>query len=78
MSKLQMNDAKKLWNEMGDHKSWDSLHQVLQQHKNSNKGIDDSTVDLMLRETQDQKKSQGSFPDSPEKLAQVLNQHMSS
>ena len=74
MSRLQMDDAKKLWNEMGDNKSWDSLHNILKKHQDQSKGIDDSTVELLIRETNDLKGEKKPFPDSPEKMREMLTE----
>ena len=76
MSELQMNDAKKLWNEMGNQKNWGSLESALKQHKNTAKGIDDSTVKLLSREVDDLKKSGKPFPSSAEELSTMLNKRM--
>lgn len=75
MAHIPMDDINLLWNETKD-KNWQELHQVLEQHKGKTNGISDTLVKIMLARSEEMAKSGQPFPDSPEKLSDVLNQNL--
>lgn len=76
MAKLQREDAKMLWEEMGEDKSWKSLVQVLQNHLEQSKGMEDSTVKALLGEAKHFQQSKEVFPGSRTQMLQILNEHI--
>lgn len=75
MAHIPMDDVQTLWNEIQD-KSWSGLHQVLEQHRGKTNGISDNLIQMMIPETEELEKRGEPFPDSPEKLSEVLNENL--
>ncbi len=78
MAEIMKNDVETLWNEMGNDRSWGSLVRVLHEHKNKAKGIDDSTVDLLILHAKQMQKSGRQFPKSDEALYETLSEKVKS
>ena len=75
MAHIPMNDVEQLWNETS-RKDWKGLHDTLEKHRNKGGGIEDALVDDMLKISEDMQGKQ--YPESPQKLYDVLNQHAKS
>ena len=76
MAKLQRDDAKMLWEEMGEKRSWKALSKTLEQHVEKSRGIENSTVLAMICEAEAFDRSGEEFPDSAGKLLKVVNEHL--
>ncbi|HBY93055.1 MAG TPA: hypothetical protein DEP84_03670 [Chloroflexi bacterium] len=72
-----MDDIRELWNETPE-KNWSALHNTIRQHKGKARGIEDNLVDQLTRITRELEDSGHSFPDSPQKLYEVLNERLKS
>ncbi len=74
MAELMKNDVENLWNEMGNDHSWGSLVRILNQHKDQAKGIDNSTVDMLVMQSKKMQKSGKPFPKSADALHEALSE----
>ncbi|HZR42010.1 MAG TPA: hypothetical protein VFB12_17960 [Ktedonobacteraceae bacterium] len=75
MAHVPMDDVQELWKDTSAH-SWSAFHDTLEKHKGKTEGISDTLVDRMLEITQDLEKSRTPYPDSPQKLYDVLNERV--
>ncbi len=72
MANVPMNDINELWKQMGNDRSWSKFARTLREHRDKAQGIDDGLVDHLMQ-VADKMRNQGkSFPDSPQKLHEVL------
>jgi len=77
MAHIPMDDVQALWNATPHH-DWASLHRTLEQRKGKAEGISDRLIDLLLPITQQWAQSHHPFPDSPQRLYDMLNQAIQS
>jgi hypothetical protein len=74
MAHIPMDDVDMLWSESGQ--SWEGLVKSLENRKEKANGISENLILMMIPEAQDMEKSGQPFPDSPQKLSEVLNQNL--
>ena len=72
MAELQKNQIEMLWSDMGNDRSWGSLVRVLKEYKEQERGIDESTAELLISESKRLQKSNKTFPKSAEALHETL------
>lgn len=75
MAHIPMDDITQLWSETSNH-SWQALKKTVVAHKGEAQGISDNLVTLMDSEISRLEHSGVPYPDSANKLYQVLNQHL--
>ncbi len=66
--------VEKLWQEMGDNKSWDSFKDVLKKHPEIGQ-VEDKNLSKNLIMVAERMTTRD-FPDSPERLTEVLEQRL--
>ncbi|HEX7021297.1 MAG TPA: hypothetical protein VF171_00470 [Trueperaceae bacterium] len=76
MAHIPMDDVNQLWNETSGH-DWSALHDTLERHKGKAQGIDNTLVQDMLKATDTLKNEGRPYPDSPQKLHDVLESQVS-
>ncbi len=75
MAQISMDDVNLLWEETPQH-HWSALHDTLEQQRTVAMGISDPLLDTLLSITDRYARSGQSYPESPERLYEVLNQEI--
>lgn len=74
MTHITKNDVNELWNQAPH--NWHGLHQAADQRKGKAEGISNQAVVEVAKISQQMESSGQNFPDSPDKLYQLLNEKM--
>lgn len=72
---IPMDDVKKAWEDMGDQKDWQHLHQSLKDHKKQ-EGDEKGMYQEMIRAADHLKDSGHEFPQSAEELKQEMERQL--
>ncbi len=75
MAHIPVDDVQTLWNDTPQ-RGWSALHRTLQQHKGKVDGISDSLIDMLMPIAQRFAQSGQPYPDSPQKMYELLNQQI--
>lgn len=75
MAHVPIDDAQELFRATNP-KTWSQLHKVLEQHKGKAQGISDNLIDLMIPISEHFEHAGEPFPNTPEKLQELLNNRL--
>jgi len=69
------HDIRQLWRENSDH-TWSGLVKVVESHQNQARGIENSTVEMLIPVVRQLEHSGTSYPSSEQEFGNVLNREM--